>query len=668
MTYSQARAAVSTACLRYWHLPALYLLFLVVGMAVRAPYRDAFFWADDFKFFREIGLFETGRLSFFTYLFEPEFGKHSLPLSKLVFFGNWYFFGFETTHWRLITELTQALSAVLLFRLMRFYGVGQVGALFGALTWAAAAIGGVDGPLAWLSCYLYPLALTCLLAAMVAITRATEYPRLTPWLVFLFSIATLLAAVVTFPVLAAVPLQLLTLRRLPDRSIPRGIVRRVSIGFIGAAILFGMPLVLALGVANRAGGQVLTLSPRQLVERTSAQFVSALQTLVYDYPPILPLVIDDAPANPNSCRHWYRQLAGRDAYTAATLFPHRFARLDARTAAEPTASLQFSAFVIPGLFAVLLLVSAAVSASSSQRILLGVFFVPIVGQLLLINVGSQEAGLTKAVAFTHYSFFATICWCVCFAVIIDTLTRQLRRIAPSWLALIGLFPLGLILIHQRDVAEDGRQMFDAAASTDIILHHWLQQALERIRQDQRESQSILRLPDLHVGLTNLTEEQFPLSAYLALTCREGIPNVVVVPGSKLTRAEWRSASRALSQGNDLAAKFWADNVSSQYEITQLVQWLMPIALAQDKPLAVPDIVLSSSFNVNLSSFVKLSHGTSTDLLEFVPCELVSDEQLQSLLRVLQGPPDPARQWWIDQIEKLRRGRPSDMDSRPKSAD
>jgi hypothetical protein len=219
MTFSHAKTAVATACLKYWHLPAVFLVCLGIGWFVRAPYRDAFFWADDFKFFREIGLFETGRLSLFTYLFEPEFGKHILPLAKLVFFGNWYFFGLEATNWRLITEVTQALSAVLLFQLMRFYGVGPVGAMFGALTWAAAAIGGVDSPLAWVSCYLYPLALTCLLAAMVAVTRANDYPRLTPWLVFLFSVSTLLAAAVTFPLLAAVPLQLLTLRRLPDRVI-----------------------------------------------------------------------------------------------------------------------------------------------------------------------------------------------------------------------------------------------------------------------------------------------------------------------------------------------------------------------------------------------------------------------------------------------------------------
>jgi hypothetical protein len=325
-------------------------------------------------------------------------------------------------------------------------------------------------------------------------------------------------------------------------------------------------------------------------------------------------------------------------------------------AAESSTPLRFSAFVAPGAMALLLLVAAGLAASSSQRILLCLFFIPVVGQLLLINVGSKEVGLTSAVAFTHYTFFATVCWCVCFAVIVDTVTRQLRRFVPSWLTLIGLLPLALLVVHQRHVAEDGREMYDAAASTDIIVDGWIRQTFERLRQERQASKEVLRLPDFHIGLTNLTEEHFPLSAYLALAYRDGIPNVVVVPGGMLSRGEWQAASRALSEGNSMASRFLADAFSLQYEITRRVQWLMPLAIAQSKPLVVPNVMISSTLRVDLSSLVKVSYGSATELLQIVPCESISDEQLQELEDALRGPPHPARQWWLEQIEMVRRGR------------
>ena len=653
-----------------WRVPLLYLLFVAVGMWVRAPYRDAFFWADDIKFLREIGLIQTGQLSFASYLFVPEFAKHSLPLGKLSFYWQWHSFGLTTSHWRLLNELTQGCAALLLFRLMRLYGARPIGALLGALAWSGAAIGGVDSPLSWLMCFHWALSLTFTLAAMVAIAKLPRHALLAPWVIFVATGGALLAGVSTFPTLIVLAPQILTLRRFIDRDIPAWALRRAFIAVLLGGVVFGLPQMVALTRDNLAGNRVFQTSAQELAERTAAQSIAALTTLVYDYPAIMPLVTGDRATGASRCRELFEKVSRAEPQTARRMFPHQFGRLDARIAMQAAAGEvgKFRGHIVPGLAALGLLVLTSLLGAAPQRCLLGLVVGMAVCQSLLINLGGTNRSLWEAISYTHYLFFATLAWCVCLGLLADGVICRLARWGAGWLGILCFVPLGFELVHQRHVAEDGRQMFDAAASTDIILHHWLQQALERIRQDQRKSQSTLRLPDLHVGLTNLTEEHFPLSAYLALTCREGIPNVVVVPGSKLTRAEWRSASRALSQGNDLAAKFWADNVSSQYEITQLVQWLMPISLAQDKPLAVPDIVLSSSLSVNLSSFVKLSHGTSTDLLEFVPCESVSSEQLQALLRVLQGPPDPARQWWIDQIEKLRRGRPSDMENRPKSAD
>ena len=659
MTDSGVRGKVASFVAYHWHLPALYLLFLAVGMAVRAPYRDAFFWADDIKFLREIGLIQTGNLSFWRYLFVPEFAKHSLPLGKLIFFLEWRYFGLATADWRLITELTHACSALLLFQLMRFYGARSIGALIGAIAWSGAAIGGVDNPLSWLMCFHWALSLMFTLSAMVAITKLAEHARLVPWLVFLFCGGTLLAGVATFPTLLALPAQFLTMRRFVTPAIPAGSLRRALIAFLSAGVTFGAPQILILAVCNYSHGRALH-TPYQVIQQTTAQSITALATLVYDYPPIMPLISGDITAGESHCRDLFEKVSQDEPTTARLLFPHQFARLNERLGTQMAEGPrgEFRSFVLPGLFALALLLATCLLCSAPQRLLLGLAFGMAICQSLLINLGSTGSNLWENISYTHYMFFATVPWCVCLGMLADALVRGLVRLGAGWLGILCFVPLGFESIHQRNVAEDGRQMFDAAASTDIILHHWVMQSLERIRHDQLASRYVLRLPDLHVGVTNLTEEHFPLSAYVALTFPEGIRNVEVVGCRHLSPAQWQTAMRALMRVGGPSAKYWAAIVGNQRELTQYVDWLIVLAIAQSKSLSVPNLVFADSITVNLDSFLKLSYGTSTELLQIVPPESLREEQLQDLLKRLQGPPHPARQWWNDQIERLLRERPN----------
>ncbi len=656
MPSRKPRAKRSTALLFVAQPCALFLLFLSVGLIVRAPYREAFFWADDIMFLREIGLQQTGKLTFSDYLFAPEFGAHYLPLGKLIFFGQWYGFGLATANWRLVAEITQAASALFLFQLLRFYGAGAVGALCGAIAWSGAAIGGLDSPLTWLMCLHWALSLTFILGAMVAITNVLQRPLLVPGLVFLLIGAALLTWSNCLAALVVVPLQVLTLQRFAGIVVPFNLLRRLALAVLGAGALFGLLPALLLVAGALSGGRPLHLSPLQLLQRTSVQAITSLATLLYDYPRLLPLVAARDEFGLNHCRDCYNAIGPQEPAETLQQFPHRFAGLNSRIAALESASSTdtLADFLVPAGVAVGLLLASCVLGTTSQRGLLGLLFGMAVIQTLFINFGSTGNSLAEAGGFTHYKYYATLPWCACLGVITDALVRWLTRLGMARLGVLCFVPFGFVLVHQWRVAEDGRQSFDAAASTDMIINRWYLEVLERFTQNYLAGEPAMRLPELQVSLSNLTEEHFPLSAYVALVHPDGVPGIEVVPCSELTEAEWNASYQAVNRMKRLAGEWWSRNLVGHLELTRAVNWLNDQARMENRPVAIPDMKLSSLVTVRLSSFLNLSYGKLPSHFQIIPVESYTEAQWQELFDRVQGPPHPDRQFWIDQLQHFRK--------------
>lgn len=169
----------------------LFVTLLPLGFWAQWPYRDAPFINDDVKWMTEFGLLYAGNSpsSWIEFCLATD-GEHCYPLWKLVYYGVWRVVGYQADCFRYLNWALHVASAVLLFVFLRLRAVASVAAVIPAMLWSANTSFGVDSPLLWTTCGVYPWCLALFLTAMIAVERTTSTRHPTLWaLVLLLSAA-----------------------------------------------------------------------------------------------------------------------------------------------------------------------------------------------------------------------------------------------------------------------------------------------------------------------------------------------------------------------------------------------------------------------------------------------------------------------------------------------
>ncbi|MBX9788079.1 MAG: hypothetical protein K2Y37_04125 [Pirellulales bacterium] len=640
---------LTTIALRATMLVLVFLAFLASGLWVRAPYRDAFFWADDYLFLREIGLYQTGRLSFSGYLFENEGGGHFLALGKLLFYLEWRAFGLNTSNWRLVTELVQAGSALMLYLLLRAYRVAALGAFAGALLWAGMAGGGVDNPLQWLTCQFFAISLALVLAAMVVVSHTSRLGRWSPWLVFTLSSVAVLTWSNALPMLGAIPLQVRMLGWNIQAGTAARLRRQVLIAVGGAAGLVAAPQLLVLAMLTMAGGRELHLSVTEHGERTSAQTVSACGILIYDLPPVLPMLRASGANQRGLGIELWEFVSKKQPEIANALYPHQFAQFKERLS-QVARPLRLADFLAPGALAgVLLAVSLAVAAPPG-RVLLMILFAMTLMQSFLINLGSTGDSLAEAIGFTHYVYHVALPWCACLGVLADATVRASRRVGAAWLALVWVLPITAVLVHQRTVAADGREMFDAAACANQITHRWNELLFEQIAQRRSNQAARLILPDVPTTVSVPQSYYWPASAYFAAMLPQ-VTCVEFVSCGDCGIRQWQEAVALFAGHTHHSANDWSGNVSSCYRWAKALEFLDRRANLRGTVLAIPDIDarFDNAMTVPLSSFLKWGYRVELKHLRIVSHDSMKPADRTMLAARVEELPEDVRHFWQAQL-------------------
>ena len=630
-------------------LAFVYVALLATGMWVRVAYRTAFFWADDYVFLREIGLYQTGRLSFCGYLFENEGGGHFLALGKLLFYLEWRAFGLNTPNWRLVTELVQAGSALMLYLLLKAYRVPALSAFAGALLWAGLAGGGVDSPLQWLTCQFFAISLALVLAAMVIVSHARSLGSWSPWLVFAISSIALLTWSNALPMLGAIPLQVLTLGWMDRVGIAPRLRRQVLLAVAGAGILVAAPQLSVLAMLTMQGGRELHLSATEHGERMAAQSVAACAILIYDLPPVLPMLQASGANRRGLGIDLWQLVSKQQPEIANALYPHQFARFRERVSQVST-PLRLVDFMAPAALAGVLLAASLAAAAPPQRVLLTVLFAMAIMQSLLINLGSTGDSLAEAIGFTHYVYHVALPWCACVGVLVDATVRGCRRIGAAWLALVWLLPIAAVLAHQRTVAADGREMFDAAACANQVTHRWNELLFEQISPRKSGTAARLVLPDVPTTISVPQPNYWPASAYLVAMLPHVVDVEFVACGDCGIR-QWQGAVTLFAGQTHHSANDWLGNVSSCYRWAKALEFLDQRANLRGTDLALPEIDarFDGAMTVPLSSFLQWGYRAELKHLRLVARDAMKSADWRVLAERVDELPEDVRQFWRAQL-------------------
>jgi len=516
---------------------ARFVWLLLVAIVAQWPYRAAYHVSDDRYLQFLVGLFQTDRIGWINYLFEPLEG-HFAPGWKFIYYVQWRWYGLEPQRWHLSITVVHVGTAWLLYWLLARYLKSRPAALFGATIWAAATIGRWDNPMAWLATGQIPWSLLCLLAAMVCQTQVLETGR-RRWVIGI--VACFSTAVLTWGASLALsvvlPLQLWLLGNpsSPGDRRRRGLLTVWMLSFVMLAILTAAALLPHM--ASSTTERSLPAGP-EVVSRLVAQWSVTFATLsVWNYT-----------SDP------MQGLAGKRIAAAIAL-----------------------------LLVVLL--------PQANRRVLAVFLGLGLVHLMLIGIFRSDVGFEAMVGWGRYLYLATLAWSVVAAVALDAVLR-LTRGRVAWAILLvfaALVPPHIA--HQRAIARDTMDEFVVFYSEEHEYFGRQVKLVEWLNENARSQNTRLSVPDLPLNIRPTDGIYFPLSSFAALVAPDGLLSLDIVRGNDVLRADLGPAARALSRSDSPMAPRWVQRTDALVEMLNHLQWLSQIATESGTTYRIPDVVV-----------------------------------------------------------------------------
>ncbi len=599
-------------------ISALIVFFIswLGGLLIRDSYSDLFFVLDDFDILAQIGLLETGKLSWKSYLLWPV-GANPMPVWKFVAYMEWKLFGLNPWWWHLFIGGIQACSASLLFLLLRHYQPSHPGAWIGSLLWGLSAIGQMDNPMILLCCGNFVLAITWLLLAMNFVPRFVADPN---WKHALVLFGSVTMSLMTWGVMVAlVPVLLLQFvffewRPLKDK---RTFILWVAAGSIPCLVAFVVQVNAMLSfVGNDDRQRVFELA--NMLQLTVAQFGVSFRHLFLDWVPIAsPLIIGSA------------SLIVVGLYSLANVFRVPFTRL----------------------------------------ILL--FFYIAATFLVLTTIGGIETTFSRALKMGHYHYIPILFWCVTVGVAIEQLAL---RVGPreKWIQCVcGTIILLVYAFGQIQVARRTETEFNHVFAGTIADYKDMQRLLENLSTDADAGDPLL-IPDFRVPVPTNDPVYFPLSAFAKVSLPHELEHARVLPCNQVPGNQVAEVIERLKDSSNPVAAACLDNLKQSVEMVGLLEWLSEFAAQQKTQIALAALSVPllqentrgnpqfCSSRIAMYEFYRFGFTEPPSHLLFTydaesDSFLIPSAELEKLLVSLRINPDEEARYWEEKLAKLLPG-------------
>lgn len=558
--------------------------FLVVACIVQWPYRSAYHVSDDRYLQFLVGILQTGRIGWVSYLFQPLEG-HFVPFWKLIYFVQWRVYGLDPVPWHINITLVHVASVCLLYWLLERYLKSWPAALFGATIWAAAAIGRWDNPFSWLATGQIPWSTMWLLSAMVCQSLAVENNR-RRWI--LGGTLCYAAAVLTWGASLALglvlPLQLLLLE-----PVERGSNHKRSVFIYWVASFCVLSAV-----------TVTALIPQMMASET--------QRSVPEFAECMSRIVGQLSVTFASSTVW-----GYATDSTVGLTPKRIA-----------AGVVFLlVFLLP----------------TANRRLLAVFVGLTLVHLALVNVFRADVGIQAALGWGRYLYFATMAWAVVAAVALDALLRLVRSSAALWLIVAAGCLIPFYVAHQYVIASDTMDDFFIFYN-DERAHFNRQLELTRwVDEQAAASNTRLTLLDIPLQIPPTKGIYFPLSAFVAVALPEGLENVQIVSGDDAREVELDEAKEILERSANPLVSQWIVQMDRTSQLLDKLGWLSKTAETSETTFEIPDRkVVSSPLSFPMKHLIGMHYPLGLPGCMVVPVS-------ESLATQLPESSDGRAVWW-----------------------
>lgn len=589
--------------LRFLPLGLLFTTALTGGWYVRHSYADAQYVVDDFDFITQVGLVATGKWPMVAYLAAPQ-GPHPMVAWRLMWYLEWAMYGMRPVLFRLTITALHALSAVAVFLLLKHYLRNRLAAIFGALIWGLAAIGGWENPLFWLACGMIPLGIFWMLWAMVCITRAGSAGGMTMPLLFAFCTGMSLMAwgnmVALLPVL---PVQYLWLEH-GLRARWRVMLVWLTAWAVPFALLGALQIVLVLPHVGKAVGRH-EFSILNILERVGGQLSVSWGSLTY-----------------------------------------------AHVVSMTDESLLLKS-IVAGLTGVLLL---TVLRGRRLKLLLLIFAVVMVN-LILVNIGGASIEFSSAMASGRYFYIPTLFWCMAAAALGDEIAFRWAngRIKQRILVAATAIALGLFIAHQRGVAATARRHFDHVATPALNQFARQREFIEQVAAEGRRRGQPVRCVDLPTALSNTSRLLWMTSNLVTVCLPEELQFLQLIPLDKAEPGELQSTVQMARNLNALAADEWAGFLAATGREFELLLWLSHYAELNQQTIRLPNFWFShGSVTYPANQCAVWGFSRPLPYLVFPPAGLVSRDEVRRLIEKLSQTPSAEARDWIGILNRLLR--------------
>lgn len=518
----------------------------ILGSITRLPYAGVPSVHDDHYFEWMIGEIRHGRLT----LGEATFTSHSgqmTPIGFLTYRLIFDSFGRNPLPWHLFAGVMQAVSAGLMFVLLRRYSTSWMGPLFAALLWGSASFGRWDNALLWIAMTTTSCGpVLFLLAATATAHLRSTYSAVWTCASFFAVICMILAWNATILFLPALLLQWLLLFRqtsftgLPNDVTHSTISRRTQLIWI-----IGWLSALVLSLAFTFSG-----------------LKQATQGVPHHLPPF---------------NHWLTALMGTVSMLAVTASDLTFWTASALASDDLAGKYLVMTVLLSGAFflrpearsIVLVMLTAAITFSMATF-------------LMRQNLGNDFV-LTSG----RYYGIPVLFWCAYIGMVIDGLTSRIA--AQSSRMAFGAAIVALLLLHlshQSHVASLAVKQFDKlwTESTVQFNDQWktAQQLSEVSARDK------LRVPDFPINVPPV-KNLYLLStlSLLAENARSSPTEFVSI--DQLSEDELLRIQRVLGSINTSSARDWHQTIRSLHEDVKALYWLNDWAKESNTTYQLPDV-------------------------------------------------------------------------------
>ena len=596
---SQPQPVAASGWLKFC-IPAV-VFVAAAGCAYYAcePYLACGFRYDDYDFLRSIGCIQTGHESWGAFLIS-RWGPRLMPLWKLAYSSVIIASGCSPRAMHYFIMVLHAISAGLLYGLLRRFNFHWLAAAASALLWAGAAVGGTDSPGIWPFTGYISVSISLLLALSILLTYATDQRR---WPYYLLVAATTLALILAdSPNLAFVPFFAVGVAIWFRSPQSKGLRRRLLLG-LGIPFFITAPIAIVLASsAMGSGDRQREFDLLSVLERTAAELSFALGTLVYD-----------------------------------------------KTNMPDSAALT-KKYVLA---AVVLLVTAVVVAPR-RRLLFWGLVAATISHVLSFNVGGVDVEFLHALNAGRYLYFPTLFWCLMAALLLSRLLdgAPARRVWIALAPLVVLFPF--YLAHQRAVAAHSATVFGLETQEWRQAYDLQRAVLVRLAKQAEHQRHVISLMDVPVRATNSNHLLWPASAFTA-TC---------VPTAKpyLEFRDYEPDNQSLEPLLTLIETCespsqpsgWKDTILAAEQLRKQFEWLVQLGHARSVPIAFPNVSSNlAGLPIHTGSFLAFYDLLGPGKIELVEGSPADIESIKALQRLVESTDEPQSQAWRQDLQRLR---------------